>query len=251
MKRALVAFAALAVLIAATQPAAAGQQPSGELTVFAAASLTESFNAIAKQFEKRYPDVSVKFNFDSSSNLAAQIQQGAPADVFASADEANLRKAVDSGDVTSTPAVFAKNRLEIAVEKGNPEKVKGLADLGRSGLVVVLCADAVPCGKYAAEAFANAGVSVRPVSKEENAKATLSKVSLGEADAGVVYVTDVKAAKGDVTGVKIPDRQNVIAAYPIAAVTGSESSAAAKAWVQFVQSKTAQSTLRRFGFLPA
>jgi molybdate transport system substrate-binding protein len=253
MRRALVTVVALAIVALGTAPPAlaTGKKPSGEITVFAAASLTESFNAIAKQFEKRYPDVSVKFNFDSSSNLAAQIQQGAPADVFASADEANLQKAIDSGDVTTTPAVFAKNRLEIAVEKGNPKKVGGLADLDRSGLVVVLCADAVPCGRYAAEAFASVGVSVQPASKEENAKATLSKVSLGEADAGVVYVTDVKAARGDVTGVKIPDRQNVIAAYPIATVKGSEHSAAAKVWVQFLQSKTAQSTLRKFGFLPA
>ncbi|MFL6243247.1 MAG: molybdate ABC transporter substrate-binding protein [Acidimicrobiia bacterium] len=252
-RRALVAVAAFAIVtLGAAPPAlATGEKPTGEITVFAAASLTESFNAIAKQFEKRYSDVSVKFNFDSSSNLAAQIQQGAPADVFASADEANLQKVTDSGDVTVTPAVFAKNRLEIAVEKGNPKKVRGLADLDRSGLVVVLCADAVPCGRYAAEAFANAGVSVRPASKEENAKATLSKVSLGEADASVVYVTDVKAATSNVTGVKIPDRQNVIAAYPIAAVKGSDNSPTAKAWVQFVQTKTAQSTLRRFGFLPA
>jgi molybdate transport system substrate-binding protein len=252
MRRALVAVAAFAVVaLGAAPPAlAAGEKPSGEVTVFAAASLTESFNAMAKQFEKRYPDASVRFNFDSSSNLAAQIQHGAPADAFASADEANLQKVVDSGDVTATPAVFARNRLEIAVEKGNPKKVKGLTDLDRSGLVVVLCADAVPCGKYAAEAFANAGVTVSPASKEENAKATVSKVSLGEADAGVVYVTDVKATKGEVSGVNIPDRQNVIAAYPIATVNDSENSATAKAWVQFVRSKPAQSTLRRFGFLP-
>ena len=115
---------------------------------------------------------------------------------------------------------------------------------------MVLCADAVPCGKYAAEAFANAGVTVNPASKEENAKATLSKVSLGEADASVVYVTDIKAAKGDVSGVKIPDRQNVTATYSIATVKGSENAGAAKAWVRFVRSKAAQSTLLRFGFLP-
>ena len=249
MRRAFVALAAVAILMAA-QPAAAGQKPSGEVTVFAASSLTESFTAVAKQFEKKQPHVTVKFDFDSSANLAAQIQQGAPADVFASADEANIQKVVDSGHVTTKPVVFAKNRLEIAVEKGNPKKIKGLADLDKSGLVVVLCADAVPCGKYAAEAFANAGVTVRPASKEENAKATLSKVSLGEADASVVYVTDVQAAKGGVSGVKIPDRQNVIATYAIAVTKDSRSSAAAKTWVQFIESKTAQTTLRRFGFLP-
>jgi molybdate transport system substrate-binding protein len=248
IRRALIA-AAVATLFLGAQPAAAGEKPSGEITVFAAASLTESFEAIAKQFEKRYPDVDVKLNLDSSSNLAAQIQEGAPADVFASADEANLQKTIDSGDVTAKPVTFAKNRLEIAVEKGNPKKIKGLADLADSDLVVVLCADEVPCGRYAAEAFAKAGVTVSPASKEENAKATLSKVSLGEADASVVYVTDVKAEKG-VSGVRVPDAQNVIATYPIAAVDESQSAVAAKAWVRFVQSKAAQNTLKKFGFLP-
>jgi molybdate transport system substrate-binding protein len=250
MRRLFVMLAALAVVIAAAQPVSAAQKPSGEITVFAGSSLTESFGAIAKQFEKKYPGVTVKFDFDSSANLAAQIQQGAPADVFASADEANLQKAVDSGDVTGKPVVFAKNRLEIAVEKGNPKKVKSLADLQKPGLVVVLCADQVPCGKYAAESLAKAGVSISPASKEENAKATLSKVSIGEADASIVYVTDVQASKGTTSGVKIADRDNVIATYPIGAVKESKNAAAAKAWVQFVKSKAAQTTLRKFGFLP-
>jgi molybdate transport system substrate-binding protein len=250
MRRLFVMLAALAVVIAAAQPVSAAQKPSGEITVFAGSSLTESFGAIAKQFEKKYPDVTVKFDFDSSANLAAQIQQGAPADVFASADEANLQKAVDSGDVTGKPVVFAKNRLEIAVEKGNPKKVKSLADLQKPGLVVVLCADQVPCGKYAAESLAKAGVSISPASKEENAKATLSKVSIGEADASIVYVTDVKASKGTTSGVKIADRDNVIATYPIGAVKESKNAAAAKAWVQFVKSKDGQKTLGKFGFLP-
>jgi molybdate transport system substrate-binding protein len=248
--RAVLAFAASALVIPAQPAAAVPQKPSGKITVFAASSLTESFGAIAKQFEKRYPDVTVTFDFDSSSNLAAQISQGAPADVFASADEANLQKTIDSGDVTPPPIVFAENRLEIAVEQGNPKKVRSLADLGRSGLVVVLCADTVPCGKYAAETFTKAGVTVSPASKEQNAKATVSKVSLGEADAGVVYVTDVKAAKGGVSAVKIPDRLNVTAAYPAAVVKDSHNAQTAKAWVQFLQSKTAQKTLRSFGFLP-
>jgi molybdate transport system substrate-binding protein len=250
MGRAVLAFAAGALVSGAQPAAAVPQKPSGEITVFAASSLTESFGAIAKQFEKRYPDVAVKFDFDSSSNLAAQISQGAPADVFASADEANLQKTIDSGDVAPPPIVFAKNRLEIAVEQGNPKKVRSLADLGKSGLVVVLCADAVPCGKYAAEAFTKARIRVSPASKEENAKATVSKVSLGEADAGVVYVTDVKAAKGGVTAVKIPDRLNVTATYPAAVAKDSHNAETAKAWVQFLQSKTAQKALRSFGFLP-
>jgi molybdate transport system substrate-binding protein len=250
MKRALVALAALAVLIAAAQPVAAAPKPSGEITVFAASSLTESFDAIAKQFEKKYPDVSVKFDYDASSNLATQINQGAPADVFASADQDNLQKTIDSGTVTPPPVVFAKNRLEIAVEKGNPKKIKGLADLQKSGLVVVLCADQVPCGRYAAESLAKAGVSISPASKEENAKTTLSKVSIGEADASIVYVTDVKASKGTTSGVKVADKQNVIATYPMGVVKDSQNARAAKAWVQYVTSKDGQTTLRKFGFLP-
>jgi molybdate transport system substrate-binding protein len=250
MKRALVALAALAVLIAAAQPVAAAPKPSGEITVFAASSLTESFDAIAKQFKKKYPDVSVKFDYDASSNLATQINQGAPADVFASADRDNLQKTIDAGTVTPPPVVFAKNRLEIAVEKGNPKKIKGLADLQKSGLVVVLCADQVPCGKYAAQSLAMAGVTINPSSKEENAKATLSKVSIGEADASIVYVTDVKASKGAASGVEIADKQNVIATYPMGVAKESQNATAAKAWVQFVTSKDGQKTLRRFGFLP-
>jgi len=250
MKRALVASAALAVVIATVQPASAQQKPSGEITVFAAASLTESFGAIAKQFEKRYPDVDVKFNYDASSNLATQVNQGAPADVFASADADNLQKTIAAGTVTPPPVVFAKNRLEIAVEKGNPKKIKSLADLQKPGLVVVLCADQVPCGKYAAESLGKAAVSFTPASKEENAKATLSKVSIGEADASIVYVTDVKAAKGTTSGVKIPDKVNVIATYPMGIVKESQNATAAKAWVRFVTSKPAQTTLRKFGFLP-
>lgn len=250
MKRPLVVIAAFVVLGALAQPAAAGgRKPSGGITVFAAASLTESFDAIAKQFEKKYPDVDVKFDYDASSNLATQINQGAPADVFASADEDNLKKTIDAGTVMPPPVVFAKNHLEIAVEKGNPKKIKSLADLQKSGTVVVLCADQVPCGKYAAESLAKAGVTFTPASKEENAKATLSKITIGEADAGIVYATDVKAANGT-SGVKIADKVNVIATYPMAVVKDGRNATAATAWVRFVMSKEGQKTLRRFGFLP-
>jgi molybdate transport system substrate-binding protein len=250
-KRPFLVIATLVALIALAQPAAArGQKPSGEITVFAAASLTGSFDAIAKQFEKKYPDVDVKTDYDASSNLATQINQGAPADVFASADEDNLKKTVDAGTVTPPPVVFARNRLEIAVEKGNPKKIRRLADLRKSGTVVVLCADQVPCGKYAAESLAKAGVTVTPASKEENAKATLTKVSIGEADASIVYLTDVKAARGTTTGVRIADKVNVIATYPMAIVKDSRNATAAKAWVQFVMSRAGQKTLQSFGFLP-
>jgi molybdate transport system substrate-binding protein len=249
MRRAA-AIAAAVVIVSVAQPAAAKPRVSGEVTVFAAASLTESFTAIKKDFEKKYPDVTVKLNFDSSSNLAAQIQQGAPAAVFASADEANLQKTIDSGDVVPTPVVFARNRLVIAVEEANPTKIKRLADLDREGLIVTLCADQVPCGKYAAEAFAKAGVDVSPASKEENAKAALSKVSLGEADAAIVYVTDVEAARDSVSAVRIPDRHNVIATYPAGVVKDNSNRVAAKAWVQFLDSTKARATFEKLGFLP-
>jgi molybdate transport system substrate-binding protein len=250
MNRALVAWAALALLITTVEPVSAQQRPSGEITVFAAASLTESFDAMAKQFQKKHPDVDVRLNYDASSNLATQINQGAPADVFASADADNLQKTIDAGTVTRPPVVFATNRLEIAVEKGNPKKIKRLADLQKPGLVLVMCADQVPCGKYASQSLAMAGVTVSPASKEENAKATLSKVSIGEADASIVYVTDVRAAKGTTSGVKIPDEVNVIATYPIGVVKASQNATAAKAWVKFVKSKEGQAILRKFGFLP-
>jgi molybdate transport system substrate-binding protein len=146
--------------------------------------------------------------------------------------------------------VFVKNRLEIAVEKSNPKKIKSLADLQKPGVVVVLCADQVPCGKYAAQSLAMAGVTVNPASKEENAKATISKVSIGEADASIVYVTDVKAAKRTTSGVTIPGKVNVIATYPIGVVKASQNATAAKAWVKFVRSKEGQQTLTKFGFLP-
>jgi molybdate transport system substrate-binding protein len=249
MRRAA-AIAAAVVIVSVAQPAAAKPRVSGEVTVFAAASLTESFTAIKEDFEKKYPDITVKLNFDSSSNLAAQIQQGAPAAMFASADEVNLQKTIDSGDVVPPPVVFARNRLVIAVEKGNPTKIKRLADLDREGLIVTLCADQVPCGKYAAEAFAKAGADVSPASKEENAKAALSKVSLGEADAAVVYVTDVEAARDSVSGVRIPDRHNVIATYPAGVVKDNPNRVAAKAWVQFLDSTKARAIFEKLGFLP-
>jgi molybdate transport system substrate-binding protein len=248
IKRAFVAVVAATVVLAA-QPAAAKPTPSGDITVFAAASLTESFTEIKRDFQAKHPDVAVKLNFDSSSNLAAQIQQGAPADVFASADEASLGKTIESGDVMPRPVTFARNRLEIAVDEGNPKRIKGLADLAKEGVIVTLCADPVPCGKYAADAFAKAGVEVTPASKEGNAKAALSKVSLGEADAAVVYVTDVKAAKGAVSGVPIPDRHNVVARYTVAVVKESDNGDAARAWARFLASAKASATLAEFGFL--
>jgi molybdate transport system substrate-binding protein len=253
VKRSAIVVATLfAIALAGTAaPAVAGGNGgvAGDITVFAASSLTDAFTRMGEQFERQHPRASLRFNFLSSSELATQIQQGAPADVFASADGANLQKVVDSGDVTAKPVVFARNRLEIAVEPGNPKHIEGVADLAESDLVVVLCADAVPCGTYAAKAFVKAGVTVDPDSKAESAKAVVTTVSTGEADAGIVYVTDVKAAQDSVEGVRIPSSQNVIAAYPIAVVAESSNPTGAKAWVQYVSSKKGQRTLRSFGFL--
>src|SRR6202521_3148788 len=195
---------------AASSPSAV----SGTITVFAASSLTAAYTAIANDFQKSYPGSMVKFSFGGSSTLVAQIQQGAIGDVFASADQPNMQKAVDAGLVSGSPSIFAHNRLEIVVGAGNSKRITGLSDLVGAGLLVVLCAPAVPCGRYATQALQKAGVIVKPASLETDVKAVVTKVALGEADAGIVYVTDVKAAGAAVQGVDIPLGQNVTADYP-------------------------------------
>ena len=226
-----------------------GRGLSGTVTVLAASSLTGAFEELAGEFEDRHPGVDIETSFAASSELAAQIQQGAPADVFASADESNMDKVVESGDVDTEPVVFARNRLTIAVEQGNPQDIAGMPDLARDDLVVVLCAEQVPCGKFADQALDAAGVSVSPASREENVKAALGKVELGEADAAIVYVTDVLAS-GEAEAVDIPDDQNVIAVYPIAPLAEATPDDAAAAFVDFVVSRAGQAILREFGFLP-
>jgi len=221
---------------------------SGTVTVLAAASLTDAFEQLGARFEERHDGTTVELSFAASSTLVQQIQQGAPADVLASADTSTMQQVVESGDVAGRPAVFARNRLAIAVEEGNPEDIAGLDDLDRAGLVVVLCAAQVPCGSYADQALAEVGVTAKVASREENARATLSRVELGEADAAVVYATDVEAS-GRVEGVAIPDAENVIATYPIAALDESANADAADGFVDFVRSRRGQSVLRRFGFL--
>ncbi len=244
-----VAVLALAGSSASAAPRGSGRKAAGSITVFAASSLTEAFTKIGKDFEKKHPDATVTFSFNSSSTLETQIEQGAPTDVFASADDANMQKLVDADAIAGDPAVFARNRLEIAVEPRNPKKIESLADTVKGGVTLVLCVSEVPCGKYARQAYDKAGVSVPPVPTAENAKATLSKVTLGEADAAVVYVTDVKAAKGDASGVKIPAAQNVVAVYPIAPLVDAQDGPLAKAFIRYVLSSSAQRTLGRFGFL--
>jgi molybdate transport system substrate-binding protein len=219
------------------------------LLAAAATSLTEAFDEIGRRFEAAHPGVRVRFGYDASSTLVRQVVAGAPAGVLATADELTMQQAVDGGGVDA-PAVFARNRLALVVRHGNPEGIRSLADLARPGLVVVLCAE-VPCGRLGRHALERAGVRAQPRSLEPNVKGVVSKVLLGEADAGIAYVTDVMAAAGAVEGVPVPDHHNVVAIYPIAVARAAPDRAAADAFVAYVRSPAGQSVLERFGFQPA
>jgi len=223
-----------------------GASASG-IKVFAAASLTAAFTKLGEQYTSANGGTKVTFNFAGSQALATQIQQAAPADVFASADIANMDKVKV---LVNTPQNFASNLLAIVVEKGNPKDVKGLEDLANPDLKVVLAAEEVPAGKYAKQVLDKAGVSVAPVSREDNVKAVVTKVSLGEADAGIVYVTDVTAGGDKVEGVDIPEGQNVTATYPIATVKASKAQDKAQAFMDLVLSAEGQQVLKEYGFLP-
>ena len=227
---------------------AAHAADAAKVDVFAAASLTEAFEAIGAEFTRTHPGVDVVFNFAGSPTLVQQIQQGAPADVFASADEPNMEKLVGGGQVTAAPRIFAHNRLAIIVAPGNPKKIGGLKDLTRPGLVVVLCGPTVPAGRYAREAFGKAGVTPPETSQELDVKAVVTKVTLGEADAGVVYTTDVRAAGEKAAGVAIPPALNVEARYPIAVLKEADVPKEAGQFVDFVVSPAGRQVLERFGF---
>ena len=260
MKRVMRWVATMAVLAAVAAifvPATAGAAKnkttklSGTITVSAAASLTEAFTKMGTDFQKANPGTTVSFNFAASSALVTQIQGGAPADVFASADGANMVKLVNGGQVTAEPTVFAANELVIVTKPGNPLKIKSLGDLAKVN-VLSLCADTVPCGKYAQQAFTQAGITIDPtkVTKGADVKATLAAVTTGDADAAVVYASDAKAAGTTVTAVKIPAWLNIYAIYPIAPLASSQNAALADAWVQYTVSPAGQKTLQSFGFLP-
>jgi molybdate transport system substrate-binding protein len=244
-------------LVATAAPATAAKgktkapELSGSITVSAAASLTEAFTKMGTDFQKLNKGTTVTFNFAASSTLAQQIQGGAPADVFASADGANMQKLVSGGQVTADPTDFASNFLTIVVKPGNPKNVKSLADLANLG-VISLCAPTVPCGKYAAQAFSQLGVTIPPEKTTLGAdvKATLAAVATGDADAGVVYVTDAKSAGKTVQAVKVPASQNVLAVYPIAPVAATQNASLGNGWIKYVTSAAGQKTLKSFGFLP-
>lgn len=264
--RRLIAFATALVVVAAacgganrpassspalsTAPSASTTLPqlAGSVTVFAGSSLTDAFKKAGELLKVKNPGTNYVFNFGSSSTLATQIINGAPADVFASADDVNMQRIVDAKVTESGPAFFVGNRLQIAVAAGNPEQIAGLVDLARPGLIVVLAGPTVPAGRYALEALRKAGVTVRAASQEVDVRAVLNKVALGEADAGIVYVTDVKSAGSRVAGVDIPEQHQVLARYPIALMREAENPRLAKAFVDYLLSDDGQRLLAEFGF---
>lgn len=229
----------LAATLAVTGCGSGAKAKSEQITVLAAASLTESFTTLAHEYERAHPGVRVRLVFGASSSLARQVAAGAPADVIATASPSTIRGLGGVG----RPAVFAHNRLAIAVPPGNPGHVHGLADLARPALRVAVCAPQVPCGDAARRAFAAAHVAGRPDTYEQDVKAVLAKVELGEVDAGLVYRTDIQAAGRRVLG--LPVEPPVVAAYPIVALR-----AAGSGFVAFVRSARGRAVLAAAGFDP-
>lgn len=217
------------------------------VTVFAAASLQETFSTLAARYEAAHPNTTVKLNFGASSALALQINAGAPADVFASASTKNMTQVTSAGSA-SKPVTFARNSMEIAVPPSNPAHIAAVRDLAKPGVKVALCQAQVPCGATAVTVFSHAGVSVKPVTLEADVKSTLTKVELKEVDAGVVYRTDVLAAGPKVKGIEIPASQNASTDYPMAVLTKAKNPAGAQSFLAFVLSQQGKSVLETAGF---
>jgi molybdate transport system substrate-binding protein len=246
-----VALLALAGCSSSGSAAAGNSTPAaglhGSITVDAAASLTEAFDAMGKQFTTAHPGTKVTMRYGASSDLATQITQGDKVDVFASASTKNM-DAVVSANRAANPVDFVSNTLEIAVPPSNPGTIASLSDLAKPGVKVAACAAAVPCGVVAAKVFANAGIDVKPVANEADVKSTLAAVESGEVDAGLVYVTDVRSAGDKVKGIVIPDAVNASTTYPIVALKGSGNAALARAFVAYVLSAAGQRVLAADGF---
>jgi molybdate transport system substrate-binding protein len=256
MRRLTVIAAVLAAVAAAgcsssgsggSASSASPASSTGTITVFAAASLTESFTQLGKQFEAAHPGDTVKFSFGPSSGLATQITSGAPADVFASAAPGNMDDVVSAGDA-SNPQNFAKNTMEVATPPSNPAKINSVNDLAKKPVKVALCQPQVPCGVVAAEVFKNAGINVKPVTLQPDVKSVLTQVETGNVDAGMVYVTDVKAARSKVNGVTIPAGDNASTLYPIATINSSKHKSIAQAFLNYVLSPAGQQVLAAAGF---
>ncbi|MGY1665047.1 molybdate ABC transporter substrate-binding protein [Geodermatophilus sp. SYSU D00696] len=221
---------------------------TGTLTVFAAASLTDVFTGLGQQLEGDNPELTVQFNFAGSSALATQLTQGAPADVFASANPAQMTVVTDAGLGDGEPTVFTANVLQIAVPAGNPAGITGLADFGREELTLAVCAPEVPCGAASEDVFAAAGVTPRPDTQEEDVRAALTKVELGEVDAALVYATDVTAAGDAVEGIAFPEAEDAVNDYPLVTLADAPNPDAAQAFVDLVLSDDGQQALEAAGF---
>lgn len=230
-------------------PAGTNGGLTGPLTVFAAASLTDPFNAAKGPLAAANAGLAVTYSFAGSNALVTQITQGAPADVVASADTANMDRLVDAG-LVSTPVTFARNRLQIAVAAGNPRNITGILDLARPDITVVLAAPGVPVGDYTRQLLADQRVPVAPRSLETDVRSAMAKITSGEADATVVYVTDVVSAGAEVAGVSVPDAAQPAIAYPIAVVKAAGNPGAAQAFVDAAVSGEVQKAVRAAGFLP-
>ena len=220
---------------------------SGTITVFAAASLQGAFTTLGKQFEAAHPGTTVKFSFGASSSLADQITSGSPADVFASASPTNMDQVVKADDA-SNPVTFAKNVMEVAVPPSNPAHVTSVSNLASSSVKTALCQPQVPCGFTAQKVFSNAKISVKPVTLQPDVKSVLTQVELDNVDAGMVYVTDVKAAGSKVKGIPIPASENASTAYPIATINSSKNKSTAQAFAAYVASPAGQKVLGADGF---
>ncbi|WP_375399395.1 molybdate ABC transporter substrate-binding protein [uncultured Amnibacterium sp.] len=232
---------------AAARTPAADNGLTGSITVDAAASLNGVYPTLADSFTAANPGTKIAFNFGGSDSLAAAIVSGAPVDVFSSASTKTMQTVIDAKLTAATPVVVARNQLEIAVPKGNPGKITGLADFADADKTIVICAPTVPCGAAAQTVFAAANVTAKPDSTEQDVTSVLNKVKLGDAQAGLVYRTDVQAAGGAVKGIQFPESSQAIQSYPIAPLTGSKNPTLAAAFVRYVQQQ--ESVLQAAGFL--
>lgn len=231
-----------------TAPAGGGAELTGTVVVSAAASLTGAFDQIKADFTTLHPGVTVTISYGGSDTLAAQINQGAPVDVFASASDKTMALVVDAGSASGPAARFATNTLEIAVPKDNPARITGLADLARAGVKVALCAPTVPCGAASTKVLDAARLTVTPVTQEQDVKSVLTKVQLGEVDAGLVYRTDVLAGGGRITGIAFPEAAGAVTSYPIVMIAQAPNPVAAQALVDYVLSAAGQRVLAAAGF---
>lgn len=248
MKPTAAAAVALTTMLLATLSGCDSPPANPTVVVFAAASLKKSFTEIGAQFKTQNPGSSIEFSFAGSSDLVTQLTQGATADVFASADTKNMDKAADAGLLAGDPVNFASNTLAIAVAPDNPKKVTGFADLNRPGVSVVVCAPQVPCGTATKRIEDATGVRLNPVSEESSVTDVLNKVTSGQADAGLVYVTDALAAGDQVTMVKFAEADDAVNTYPIAVLKNASEAGLAQKFVDFVTGEAGQNILGRAGF---